>query len=81
MINYFWVSIKGKNPKKLLGTFIKQKINMEQIKYNKDEILVKVSYEDYKKIKGIRTSYKVDIVKTSGKNRLLSLIIVNLRKI
>ncbi len=73
MINYFWVSIKGKNPKKLLGTFIKQKINMEQIKYNKDEILVKVSYEDYKKIKGIRTSYKVDIVKTSGKNRLWQL--------
>lgn len=73
MINYFWVSIKGKNPKKLLGTFIKQKINMEQIKYSKDEILVKVSYEDYKKIKGIRTSYKVDIVKTSGKNRLWQL--------
>lgn len=73
MINYFWVSIKGKNPKKLLGTFIKQKINMEQIKYNKDEILVKVSYEDYKKIKDIRTSYKVDIVKTSGKNRLWQL--------
>ena len=46
---------------------------MEQIKYSKDEILVKVSYEDYKKIKGIRTSYKVDIVKTSGKNRLWQL--------
>lgn len=73
MINYFWVSIKGKNPNKLLGTFIKQKINMIQIKYNKNEILVKVSYDDFKRIKSMKTSYKVDIVKTSGEKRIKQL--------
>lgn len=73
MINYFWVSIKGKNPKKLLATFIKQKINMMQIKYSKNEILVKVSYDDFKRIKSIKTSYKVNIVKTSGEKRIKQL--------
>ena len=73
MINYFWISIKGKNVKKLLDTFIKQKINMTQIKYSKDEILLKVSYDDFKKIKNIKTSYKVDIIKTSGEKRILQL--------
>ena len=73
MINYFWVSIKGKNPKKLLGIFIKQKINMMQIKYNKNEVLVKVSYDDFKRIKSMKTSYKIDIVKTSGEKRIKQL--------
>ena len=73
MINYFWVSIKGDNPRKLLRTFIKQKINLDQIIYKDDELLVKVSYDDYKKVKNVRASYKVNIVKTSGKNRLRQL--------
>ena len=73
MINYYWVAIKGKNPKRLLGVFIRKKISMEQIKYCDDQILIKVSYDNYKKIKNVKTSYKVDIVKISGKNRVKQL--------
>lgn len=73
MINYYWVSIKGKNIKYFLNTLFKQKIKIESIKYHKDEILVKVSYEEYKRILKIKTSCSINIVKTSGSKRIWQL--------
>ena len=69
MINYFWIEIKGKNPKRFLS------INIADIKYEKDKILLKVSYEDYKNIKQIKTIYTIKIIKTSGKKKLLEQVI------
>ncbi len=74
MINYFWLEIKGKNPKRLLTKIFKEKINIENIKYEKDRILLKVSYEDYQKIKSLKTTYEINIVKTGGKKHLLETI-------
>ena len=73
MINYYWVSIKGKNTKQFLTNILKQNINIELIRYKNDEILIKVSYDDYKKLKQMKTSYKIIIVKTSGSRRLKQL--------
>lgn len=70
LINYFWVEIKGKNVKRLLTKIFKLKINIANIKYEKDRVLLKVSYEDYQKIKQIKTTYQVNIVKTCGKKKL-----------
>ena len=69
MINYYWISIKGKNPKQLLNTLIKERISMIAIKYEKDRILIKVTYDEYKKIKSIKTIYEIKIVKTVGRHR------------
>lgn len=71
MINYFWVEIKGKNVKRLLSKIFKLKINISNIKYEKNSVLLKVSYEDYKKIKQIKTTYQINIIKTCGKKKLL----------
>ena len=73
MLNYFWISIQGKNTKRILTTLIKQNINIEEIKYEKDRLILKISYEDYKKMKNIRTSYKIEIIKTVGKKRIKDL--------
>lgn len=70
LINYYIIEIKGKNPKRLLKEMFKRKVNIINIKYFKDFIRLKVSYEDYKKIKEIKTSYEIRIVKISGKNKL-----------
>ena len=70
LINYYIIEIKGKNPKRLLKEIFKQKVNIINIKYFKDSIRLKVSYDDYKKIKSIKTSYDIKIIKTSGKNKL-----------
>ena len=71
MINYFWIEIKGKNVKRLLKKIFKLKINISSIKYEKNRVLLKVSYEDYKKIKQIKTTYQINIIKTCGKKKLL----------
>ena len=55
LINYFWIEIKGKNVKRLLNKIFKLKINISSIKYEKDRVLLKISYEDYKKIKPKRS--------------------------
>lgn len=75
MINYFWIEIKGKNPKRFLSKLLKLKINIADIKYEKDKVLLKVSYEDYKNIKQIKTIYTIKIIKTSGKKKLLEQVI------
>ena len=69
LINYYIIEIKGKNVKRLLKEIFKQKVNIINIKYYKDFIRLKVSYDDYKKIKRIKTSYEIKIIKTSGKKK------------
>lgn len=71
MINYFWIEIKGKNVNRLLKQIFKNKINILNIKYYKDKVRLKVSYLDYQKIKEIKTTYEITIIKTSGKKKLL----------
>lgn len=73
MLNYYWVSIKGKNSKNFLNTIFKRKINIAEIKYKDDSILIKVSYEDYKNIVKIGTSCTISIVKTAGSKRIKQL--------
>ena len=70
MINYYWVSIKGKNVKYYLNSLFKNQINIEKIIYKDDEILVKVSYNDYKKMLNIKTSCIIKIIEVSGMTRL-----------
>lgn len=74
MINYYILEIKGKNVRKFLHTMMKQGINLYSVKYRKDSIILKVSYEDYKKIKSIKTTYEVNILRTSGKKFIADLI-------
>ena len=69
MINYFWVSIKGKSSKKILNNILNENINIISIKYKHDEILIKLSYDDYKKLNSIRAC-DMKIVKTSGKKKI-----------
>ena len=69
MINFFWIEIKGKNLKYILSKIFKLDINILNIKYYDNRVLLKVSYDDYKKIKTIKTTYEINIIKTSGKKK------------
>jgi len=70
MINYYWISIKGKNQYNFLKALFKEKIGIENVIYNQDEILIKTSYREYKRIVGIRTSCNITILKISGTKRI-----------
>lgn len=69
LINFFWIEIKGKNLKYILNKIFKLDINILNIKYYDNRVLLKVSYDDYKKIKTIKTTYEINIIKTSGKKK------------
>lgn len=71
MFNYFIVEIRGKNLKYFLNQVFKLRINIFYIKYFEDRVLLKVSYDDYRKIKSLKTSYSVSIIRTSGSKRFL----------
>ena len=53
---------------------LKQGINIYSVKYKKGSIILKVSYEDYKKIRSLKTTYEVSILRTSGKRFIVDVI-------
>ena len=75
MINYYWISIKGKNPKRVLNSILNEKVNVLCIKYLENELLIKISYNDYNKLKLIKAAYDIKIVKISGKKKIYEDII------
>ena len=66
MMNYYKVSVKGRNIKRFLNKLFNLGINIIDISYKKDEVVFKVSYEDYLIIKDIKTIYEVNIIGISG---------------
>ena len=73
MFNYYEIEISGKYVKNLFSNIISNKISMYDIKYNSNKISFKVTYENYLKIKTIKTTCNVSINKTYGKNKLVLL--------
>lgn len=70
MFNYFWISIKGNDRKRILNNIFNEKINVLAIKYLKDEIIIKISYSDYKKLRDVRSPYNINVIKMRGKIKI-----------
>ncbi len=73
MINYYWILIEGKNAKYFLLNVLKKRINVADVIYQKNKIILKVSYDEYKKIQRINTSCTISIYKTVGTRRIKQL--------
>ena len=73
MFNYYWISIKGKDLKRIVRYLISSNIDLKSVKYKKDNVLIKISYNDYLIIKKLRTSYDISIFKVSGSRKVLLL--------
>lgn len=69
-MNYYTISIEGKNPRRLLVKILNNHINCSNIKYEIRRITLNVSYEDYLKIQKLNTIYKITIIKINGKKRI-----------
>ena len=70
MINYYVIQIKGKNPKRILSKLFKLGIDIYDIEYKKNVITFKTTYINYTKIKNIKTTYEIIILRVSGINRI-----------
>lgn len=60
------ISIKGKHPSIILKEMIKRKINIEKIKEKEKEYQLIIEKKDYKKVKDIKTTYKIKIIEYYG---------------
>lgn len=73
-MNFYSIKITGKDVKRFIRNLYKMNINIYDIKYFDRSAIIKVKTEDYKKIKHIKTIYKVEIVNYYGINKTKHLI-------
>ena len=66
MNNYILIKITGKDVKRFVLSLYKKGINFYNIKYQGKICYIKVTENDYKKIKDIKTIYKIEIVRLYG---------------
>ncbi len=70
MINYYIIKIEGKYLDHYINRLIRLNVNLIDMKYVRNGILIKVSYDDYEKIKDIVTINKFKIIKISGYRKI-----------
>ena len=66
MNNFYKISIKGKNVSHIFNRILREKINIFDVSYKKDIIILNVSYEDFIRIKRLNTIYKIEIIEIYG---------------
>ena len=74
MINYYVLECRGKDLKRFIKNLLKLNIDILDIKYFHDYIVIAIKYDDYKKIKDIKTTYSIKIVGVHGIKKIKSLI-------
>lgn len=74
MINCYIVEVKGRNLKRFINKLFKLGINIIDLKKTPNRIVFKVSYQDYTKIKAIKTIYEVNIIGVKGVKKIELLI-------
>ena len=72
--NYYRIKITGRDVKRFLKSLYKRGIFFQSIIINKNDITVVVDSENYKKIKDIKTTYKISITRSYGFNYIKRLI-------
>lgn len=60
------IKITGKNPSTFLKEMIKEKINIYQLIKEDNSIIIKISYEDYLKLREKKTIYHIEIIEYYG---------------
>lgn len=79
MNSYLYISVCGKSINRFLRRCIENDIDIYSIKYiSYKEILIKIKYEDYKKILKIKSLYKINIIDYSGFIKIKKIIRKNI---
>lgn len=76
--SYYGLKIKGKDVKRFFRYLYRIGVSFEKVSFNDDCLYIKVDPTNYKKIKEIKTSYEIKVVRFYGFYRLKHLIIDNI---
>lgn len=75
--SYYELKIEGKDVKRFIKQLYSLDIYFENIEFKDKEVYVKVDNTNYKKIKKIKTIYKINIVKLYGLEKVKDIIYKN----
>ena len=78
MINKIKINIVGKDPKYFFKELIKQKINIYYQTIIENNLQIIIDYKDYLKLKEMKTTYKITILKRYGLNKYQNFLKNNL---
>jgi len=63
---YYIIKITGKDPYRFLKTLYKHNFSLYQVEMLNNILIIKVDYETSKKIKKLKTTYKIEIIDAKG---------------
>lgn len=66
IMSYYDIKITGKDVKRFIRNLHKMHIEFLNIEYDKNNVIIKISEANYKKILSIKTIYEIDVVKVYG---------------
>lgn len=72
--SFYKLKITGKDVKRFLKQLYNLNIYFEEIEFRKKELYVKVDEDNYKKIKKIKTIYKIEIINLYGISKIKDII-------
>ena len=72
--SYYRIKIIGKNPKLFVKRLIKMHLNLLNITYMNEEVYIDIDYENYQKLKEMKTSYELKIIRRFGVSNLVFLM-------
>lgn len=72
--SFYKLKITGKDVKRFLKQLYNLNIYFEEIEFRKKELYVKVDDDNYKKIKKIKTIYKIEIINLYGISKIKDII-------
>ena len=64
--DYYKLKIKGRDFNRFINTLISFKIYFDYSSIKKDECIIIVDSDNYKKIKKLKTSYNIEVINTYG---------------
>lgn len=64
--NYYLVRIKGHDIKSFIRNLHKKRINLNELKIYEKEFYAKLNQKDFDKLKEIKTSYEIELIKKYG---------------
>lgn len=64
--NYYLVRIKGHDIKSFIRNLHKKRINLNELKIYEKEFYAKLNQKDFDKLKEIKTSYEIEVIKKYG---------------
>lgn len=75
--SYYELKIEGKDVKRFIKQLYNLNIYFENIEFKERDAFVKVDIDNYKKIKKVKTIYKIKIVKLYGIEKIKDIILKN----